>query len=210
MRDVPAGSPAGSMQLDRIRARLRAAADQHSLGGVLDDLAALARHDDAARHLLLATIVERELAEVSVRSYFFDEASVDDAVHETVLAVAAGIAGFRGESSFLTWLDRVARNSARQILRRRQRLSEPVSNEVPEVAGWARRVSSIVADEQTVAQALEGLSDDHRHVIVLREIDELSYEEIADRLDVPVGTVRSRLKRARQSLADILTAAAGA
>lgn len=195
-------------RLDGIRRRLETAADRRALSEALDELAGLARHHEPARHLLLAQIVERDLAMPSVRAYFFDEAAIDDAVSETVLAVAAGIAGFRGEAAFLTWLDRVARNTAGQIRRRSARRSEPVSNEVPDVDGWARRVSSIVADEQTVARALSRLSEDHRRIIVLREIEDRSYDDIADRLGVPVGTVRSRLTRARQHLADLLVTAA--
>lgn len=182
---------------------LAAAPDRDALGPHLDRLAALAREHASALQLLLATVVEKRLAEVSVRKVFLDEDRVDDAVQETVLAVAGAIDGFRGDAAFLTWLDRVALNAARQIRRRGQRLSEPVSNEVPEVA-WSRRVSSMVANEVVVTRAFGLLSPEHQQVIRLREMDGRSYDEISAELDLPVGTVRSRLNRARADLADRL------
>lgn len=185
---------------------LRAAPDGPTRGPVLDRLAVLAATDSSARQLLLGAIVEHRLAEVSARKVFFSDDLVDDAVQETVLAVANGIGSYRGEAAFLTWLDRVAKNAALQIRRRGQRLSEPVSNEVPDQAAWVRHVSSIVADEVVVAAAFESLAPGHREVIQQREIQGLSYEEMADRLGVPIGTVRSRLNRARAELADRLVA----
>ena len=110
----------------------------------------------------------------------------------------------RGESTFLTWLDRVALNVARQMRRRGQRLSEPVSNEVPDEVRWARRVSSIVADEVMIAEAFARLSQQHAQIVRMREMEGMSYEEIAERLGVAVGTVRSRLSRARTELASEL------
>lgn len=187
-----------------VAAELRNAGDQRALSGALDRLASLARVHHPALQLLLATIVERNLAEVSIRKVFLDEDRVDDGVQETVLSVAGGIGGFRGDSAFLTWLDRVAMNVARQIKRRGHRLSEPVSDEVPELDGWARRVSSVVADELVVAGAFARLSDEHQSIIRLREMEDLSYEEIAHRTGVAVGTVRSRLSRARAELASLL------
>lgn len=175
--------------------------DQAEFKAALDELALLARTDEPALQLLLGTIAERNLAEVSVRKVHFDQARVDDAVQETILAVAGGIDGFRGDSSFLTWLDRVAVNAALTLKRQGRRLSEPVSNEVPEQGQWVRRVSSIVADEVMVEQAFNDLSPEHREVIELREMADLPYEEIAERLGLAVGTVRSRLNRARADLA---------
>lgn len=183
---------------------LAAATELRSLSRLLDELAALAQTDRDALALLLEVIVDRNLAEVSIRKVFFDEDRVDDAVQETVLSVVGGIAGFRGDAAFLTWLDRLALNAARQIRRRSQRLSEPVSNNVPEHGAWVRRVSSIVADEVVVNEAFARLSPDHAAVIRLREIEDLTYEDIATTLGVAIGTVRSRLSRARAELAQHL------
>lgn len=191
-------------QLGAIAADLRAASDRPSLRDAVDALAALAPRHDPALQLLLATIVERNLAEVTLRKVFFDEQLIDDGIQETVLAVAGGIDGFRGDAGFLTWLDRVAMNVARQIRRRGNRLSEPVSNEVPELEAWALRVSSVVADELVVAGAFSKLSDEHREVIRMREMEDQSYDQIASSLGVAVGTVRSRLSRARAELTGLL------
>lgn len=183
---------------------LSRARDGAERGPLLDELARRAVSDAVALNLLLSAIVEHDLADVSVRKVFFDEGQIDDAVQETVLAVAGSIHGYRGDASFLTWLDRVATNAARQMRRRGQRLSEPVSNEVPDHGAWVRRISSVVADEIVVADAFEQLNPEHARVIVLREVENLSYEQIAEQLGVPIGTVRSRLSRARSELAQHL------
>ncbi len=191
-------------RLAAVAADLRAASDRPSLRDAVNDLAALATHHEPALQLLLATIVERNLAEVTLRKVFFDEQLIDDGIQETVLAVAGGIAGFRGEAGFLTWLDRVAMNVGRQIRRRGNRLSEPVGNEVPELEAWALRVSSVVADELVVAGAFSQLSEEHQEVIRMREMEDLSYDQIASNLGLAVGTVRSRLSRARGELTGLL------
>jgi RNA polymerase sigma-70 factor (ECF subfamily) len=178
-----------------------ASQDRAVMSRALDELAADARTNPDALQLLLTTIADRRLAEVSVRKVHFDQARIDDGTQEAILAVAGGISGFRGDSSFLTWLDRVAVNAALAMKRRAQRLSEPVSNDVPEHQEWARRVSSIVADEVMVEQAFAKLTAQHQEVIRLREMEDLSYEDIAAQLELAVGTVRSRLNRARAELA---------
>ena len=184
--------------------RLRAAGDPKVLSRELDQLAVMAKDHEPALQSLLAAIVEQNLAEVTLRKVFFDDQLIDDGVQETVLAVAGGIHGFRGDASFLTWLDRVAMNVARQIRRRGNRLSEPVSNDVPELEAWALRVSSVVADEVVVAAAFARLNQQHQEVIQMREMEDLSYEQIADRLGLATGTVRSRLSRARGELTNLL------
>lgn len=184
--------------------RLRAAGDRKVLSRELDQLAVMAKDHEPALQSLLAAIVEQNLAEVTLRKVFFDDQLIDDGVQETVLAVAGGIHGFRGDASFLTWLDRVAMNVARQIRRRGNRLSEPVSNDVPELEAWALRVSSVVADEVVVAAAFARLNQQHQEVIQMREMEDLSYEQIADRLGLATGTVRSRLSRARGELTNLL------
>jgi len=195
------GSDVERDRLTRLRNELEAAPDRKALSDVLDALAAEAKTSSGALALLLEQIIERQLAEVSVRSMFFDDASVDDAVQETVIAVANGIGGFRGEARFLTWLDRVARNSAGQL--RRRRVPEPVAD-IGETMSWAGRLSSVVANEQLVAQALDQLTDGYRQMIYLREIEDLSYDQIAERLQLPLNTVRTRLRRARAQLVEVL------
>ena len=149
-------------------------------------------------------MLDRRLVERPVRAVLLDPADVDDAVQATLITVASRIGSFERRARFTTWLDRVARNEALMVLRRKKRLSEPVSNEVPENDRSARRLSSLVANERVLEVAMEELSPEHRQVIVMREVEALSYEEIAERVGVPVGTVRSRINRARSTLADLL------
>lgn len=189
---------------EEVAAKLRGDMDRHTLGRCLDLLADLAPGHKAALHLLLEQIVRRRLAEASIRAFLFDDSLVDDAVQDTLVAVAVGIGSFRGDAGFLTWLDRVARNEARSIVRKKQRLSEPVSNEVPETTGWARRLSSVVAHSRSIEEAMATMDPSYRQVLELREFDELTYDQIAERLDLPLNTVRTRLRRARQQLAGLL------
>ena len=209
------GSPAERMRsadddLDQwcqsVAADLRTTSDRRVIGEHLDSLASVAARHEPSLHLILEQIVERQLAEVSIRAYLLDPSLVDDAVQETIVSVATGIGSFRGKSGFLTWLDRVARNEARNLIRKRQRLSEPASNELPEQHGWQQRLSSIVVRQRTIDQAMSELEESYREVIVLREQHELSYEQIAEKLDLPLNTVRTRLRRGRQQLACLLLA----
>lgn len=206
----PAGDRVDGKRSENIQAladTLSANEDRASFSKTLTELALLARTDEAALQLLLSTIVSHRLADVSIRKIFFDEDAIDDCAQETVLAVIAGIASFRGDAAFLTWLDRVALNVARQVRRRGQRVPEPVPDNTPDQVSWTKRISSIVATEVVVAEAFSRLSQGHRDIIQLREMKGLSYDQIADQTGVPVGTVRSRLSRARNELAHLLASA---
>ncbi len=171
----------------------------------LDQLAALAaRGFQPALRPLLQAVMQQRLAENTVRRVLLDPADVDDAVQATLIVVAEKISSFRSDAPFAGWLGRVARNEALLVLRRRRRKSEPVSYRLPETDHRARRLSSLLADEIAVQSALGRLSSEHQQVLRLREHDDLSYKEIADQLGLPVGTVRSRINRARRALAELL------
>ncbi len=160
--------------------------------------------DRAALGLVLGAVLDHRLAERAVRSVLLDDADVDDAVQGALIAVAENIGGFEGRARFTTWLDRVARNEALTLLRRRNRKSEPEPADLPDAAAPTPRLSSLVADEQTMAELMARLPDDYRTALLLREEAGCSYDEIAARTGVPVGTVRSRLSRARRALAELL------
>lgn len=171
----------------------------------LEELAVLAAGGcGAALRPVLQQVLERRLAERAVRTILIDPADIDDAVQTTLIAVAEKISTFQGTARFTTWVDRVARNEALMLVRRRQRKSEPVSNQLPESDRRARRLSSLIAQEHAVRQALAQLSVEHRQALHLREELGLTYDEIAASLSVPVGTVRSRINRARRTLAELL------
>lgn len=134
----------------------------------------------------------------------------EEAVQEAFIRAFTRIDSFKRESKFSTWLYRIAFNTA---VRDRQRQRRAISlDEFPGLQGSGGDAPA--ADErilrheeiQSVHQALEQLSDDHRAILVLREMDDLAYQEIAEVLDISVGTVRSRLARARGRLREVIEA----
>ncbi|MGE4050700.1 MAG: sigma-70 family RNA polymerase sigma factor, partial [Piscinibacter sp.] len=141
---------------------------------------------------------------------------VPDIAQETFVRAYRAIGQFRGESAFYTWLYRIAVNTAKKALVDLKR--DPI---VTESALASRddddetsRVENELSDGETpdavlaskeiaaaVNSAIEGLSEDLRQAITLREIEGLSYEEIAELMNCPIGTVRSRIFRAREAIA---------
>jgi RNA polymerase sigma-70 factor (ECF subfamily) len=139
--------------------------------------------------------------------------SVDDArdlVQEAFVQALVKLSSFQRGSAFYTWLYRIALNLA--ISRRRRRKPTVSVDEIrnasgDEPVGRDDAPADRIEREERAAQvqaALARLSEEHRSVLVLREIDGYCYEEIAEMLDVPVGTIRSRLHRARLMLRDEL------
>ena len=110
---------------------------------------------------------------------------------------------FSGKSSFQTWLYRIAVNEALQHLRRSGRhVVQPLTNEPAErVGGHAKRIEQ----KELLERALAMIDPEIRTAFLLREVDELSYDEIAEATGIPPGTVGSRLNRARKELRDHLT-----
>jgi len=141
---------------------------------------------------------------------------VQDIAQETFIRAYRALPQFRGESAFYTWLYRIAVNSAKKALMELKRdplVSESslVSTEDGEEPSRVENElsdgstpESLLASKEiaaTVNAAIESLSEDLRQAIVLREIEGLSYEEIADVMNCPIGTVRSRIFRAREAIA---------
>ena len=160
-----------------------------------------ARGDERAFHALVGRHAEGlyRLAYALVGN----RADAEDVVQETFAGAFAGLAGSRGEASVKTWLTRIlVRQAARQFRRRasRGKVIRLESARSPEVAG-ATQSADVRMDVQ---RAILDLADEHREVIVLREMQGLTYDEIAESLDVPRGTVESRLHRARRELARML------
>lgn len=140
-----------------------------------------------------------------------DYEDASDAAQEVFVKVWRSIAGFKGEASFTTWLYRICANVCNDILRKRQRRGMTVSldaddgdknpaSELPSEAPTPEE--SLEADERQrlVRAAIDSLSDEFRTVIVLSDLQQLSYEEVANVLKIPTGTVKSRLNRARNAL----------
>lgn len=189
-----------------VRARLLAAWEGRSeeFDDLLDELARAARHRSAlALELLLTVVHELGLARPAIARLLVDPDQVDEAAQATLVAVEGGIGSFEQRARFRTWLFTVARNEAVALLRRGAR--GPVTTSADDaLAAWApqpRRLSSVVASRATVEEALDALPAPYRETLELRVRSQLEYREIAARLGVPVGTVRSRLNKARELLA---------
>lgn len=132
-----------------------------------------------------------------------------DVAQEAFLAAWRGLPSFRGEAGFSTWIYRLTANAAIDHLRqtRRQREEVPLDEDALTLASGDGGPQQSAEDKElraAVASAMESLSVDHRRILVLRELRELSYEEIARELDIDLGTVKSRISRARKALRKIL------
>lgn len=143
-----------------------------------------------------------------VSRYVRDRSEIEDITQEAFIKAYRAIRGFRGESAFYTWLYRIAINTAKNYLvanGRRLPSSEPDEDENEGsllAADTATPERQLLAVEigQTIERALAALPEDLRTALTLREIDGLSYEEIAEIMDCPIGTVRSRIFRAREAV----------
>lgn len=138
------------------------------------------------------------------------EADAADAAQDAMIAIVRNLDRFDGRSSFGTWAYRVATNASLDELRRRKRRAVPTSTDADEhpyrqVADpdGGKRVEAI-GDHMALDAALRMLSDEYRLPVVLRDVADLDYAEIAEVLDIPVGTVKSRIARGRAALAKAL------
>jgi RNA polymerase sigma-70 factor (ECF subfamily) len=133
-----------------------------------------------------------------VRGILGSPSESEDVAQEVFLKAYANLAKFRGESGFFTWLYRIAVNEA---LRARKRRAFANADALPEVEAPPPAPSEEDAPTlATLEKLLRKLSDEFRSIVVLRDVEGLSYSEIAETLEIPIGTVESRLFRARQEL----------
>lgn len=145
-----------------------------------------------------------------VRRFVRDPVEAEDIAQEAFLKAYRALASFRGESAFYTWLYRIAVNAAKNALdsRKRRPGSDVDIDEIEEFAfSDSLRVEenpeSLLASEdlqRVVQETLAGLPDELRQALVLREFEGMSYEEIATAMSCPIGTVRSRIFRAREAI----------
>lgn len=170
---------------------------------VVEDLAERARKGNTRALDLLLTILDGfRLVVPPVRRLIADNGAVEEVVQDVLVIVAHSIEKFRGESAFRTWMSGVARNQAMKHLRSASRLPEAMA-EVQEQRP-SRRVSSMVSQRSLLVEALEELPEIYQQAVVLRDIEQLSYDEIATQLNIELNTVRSRLSRGRALLAQKL------
>lgn len=135
----------------------------------------------------------------------------DDAAQEAMIRVVRNLDRFDGRSSFGTWVYRIATNTAIDELRKRKRRPQlhvvdgDEDEAAPETADERAHLDiDAVADRITIDEALADLPDDFKAAVVMRDVGDLDYAEIADALAVPVGTVKSRIARGRRMLVETL------
>jgi RNA polymerase sigma-70 factor (ECF subfamily) len=165
--------------------------------------------DKTAFDLLVRKYQHRVLKLVS--RFVSDAAEAEDVAQEAFLKAYRALASFRGDSAFYTWLYRIAINTAKNALvsNRRRPVDFDLDLQDPEQYDRHARLKEgdtpegvLLTEEirSVVEKAMEQLPEDLRTAIVLRELEGLSYEEIAEAMDCPVGTVRSRIFRAREAI----------
>ena len=177
------------------------------------ELVERAQKGDKRAFELLVAKYQRKLARLLSRMVR-DPAEIEDITQESFIKAYRALPQFRGESAFYTWLYRIAVNTAKNYLvargRRAPTTTEFSSEEAEgfEDAELLRDIATPDAELQTkqianaVNKAVEALPEELRTAITLREIEGLSYEEIAQMMDCPIGTVRSRIFRAREAIAE--------
>jgi RNA polymerase sigma-70 factor (ECF subfamily) len=178
-------------------------------------LVARAKQGEVAAFEMLVVKYQRRIERLIGRMVR-DADLVQDIAQETFIRAYRALPQFRGDSAFYTWLYRIAVNTAKKALVERKR--DPLVSESSLVSTdegeEPSRVENELSDGETpeavlatkeiaatVNAAIDALSEDLRQAIVLREIEGLSYEEIADVMNCPIGTVRSRIFRAREAIA---------
>jgi RNA polymerase sigma-70 factor (ECF subfamily) len=167
------------------------------------------RGDKSAFDLLVLKYQHRIVKLVS--RYVRDPSDALDVAQEAFLKAYRAIPKFRGESAFYTWLYRIAINTAKNYLVMMSRRPAEIEPETAE--GEPSELESILKDQatpenlllteeiqRTIVEAIETLPEDLRTAINLREVEGLSYEEIAQVMSCPIGTVRSRIFRAREAI----------
>lgn len=175
-----------------------------------------AQRGDKEAFELLVIKYQRKLARL-LSQFIRDSAEVEDVAQETFIKAYRSLSSFRGDSAFYTWLYRIGINAAKNFLVAQKRRASNTSNGIDiedaenfEEGSQLRELdtpeSELMSKQiaQTVHQTLHELPEELRTAITLREIEGLSYEEIANVMNCPTGTVRSRIFRAREAISEKL------
>ncbi|HEU4529627.1 MAG TPA: RNA polymerase sigma factor RpoE, partial [Steroidobacteraceae bacterium] len=178
-------------------------------------LVARAQRGDKQAFELLVEKYQRKLARLLSR-FIRDPAEVEDVTQEAFIKAYRALPAFRGDSAFYTWLYRIGINTAKNYLMamgRRAPTSTEVEAEDAEGFEEGEQLRDINTPEsvllsneiaRTVNATIEQLPEELRTAIQMREIEGMSYEDIAKAMDCPIGTVRSRIFRAREAIAEQL------
>ena len=174
-----------------------------------------AQHGDKQAFSLLVEKYQRKLARLLSR-FIRDPAEVEDVTQEAFIKAYRALPAFRGDSAFYTWLYRIGINTAKNYLMalgRRAPTSTEVEAEEAEGFEEGEQLRDINTPEsvllsneiaRTVNKTIEQLPEELRKAIQMREIEGMSYEDIAEAMNCPIGTVRSRIFRAREAIAEQL------
>lgn len=146
-----------------------------------------------------------------VNRYVKDPSEAQDVAQEAFIKAYRALGNFRGDSAFYTWLYRIAINTAKNYLVSRSRRNSDyqvdiqdaeVFENAPQLQGMETPERHLLNQEivDTIQEAIDKLPEDMRTAIMLREFEGMSYEEIAETMECPVGTVRSRIFRAREAI----------
>jgi RNA polymerase sigma-70 factor (ECF subfamily) len=172
-------------------------------------VARVQRGDSVAFDLLVRKYQHRVQALIS--RYIHDWSEVQDVAQDTFIRAYRAIGNFRGDAQFYTWLHRIAVNTAKNHLVAHNRRPPTDDIDVTDAEQFDSGIRLRDTDtperelmrqeiEKTVMRAVERLPTELREAITLREVDGLSYEDIAERMQCPIGTVRSRIFRAREAI----------
>lgn len=165
--------------------------------------------DKRAFDLLVRKYQHKVIALIS--RYIHNHAECEDIAQEAFVRAWRAIGSFRGESAFYTWMYKIAVNTAKNhlVAMGRRPPTDDIAAEDAVYAAGAERMQETATPErelmrqeieQTVFRTVQALPEELRNAITLREVDGLSYEEIAETMDCPIGTVRSRIFRAREAI----------
>ena len=191
------------------------------------ELVELARAGDTAAFSILVARHQRQLYRLALRM-MGNEADAEEVLQEALLNAFGKLGEFRGESAFNSWIYRIAANCALMRLRRRRRAPDNVASQAegtsdaltgpsfaadgswaePPSSDWSLRADDALHNQQlgkAIECAVANLSEDYRVVFLLKDVDGLSNEQIAELLDLSVPAVKSRLHRARLALREQLT-----
>jgi RNA polymerase sigma-70 factor (ECF subfamily) len=174
------------------------------------ELVERARRGDKRAFDLLVLKYQQKVANL-VSRYIRDPSEALDVTQEVFIKAYRALKNFRGDSAFYTWIYRIAINTAKNVLvaQGRRPPGGDVDAETAEQLDAGTRLKEIATPErqvltdeiaETVKMALEELPEDLRTAITLRELEGMSYEEIAEAMSCPIGTVRSRIFRAREAI----------
>lgn len=174
------------------------------------ELVKQAKQGELAAYELLVNRYQQKVANV-ISKFIKDRHEIQDVAQEVFIKVYRALPNFRGESSFYTWIYRIAVNTSKNHLVARSRRIQNTQVEFEDAESFASNEDYRNLDtpdavyargelEQTMSKAIAQLPEDLKAAIVLREVEGLSYDEIAAQMDCPIGTVRSRIFRARDAI----------